>query len=38
MKKDNLASSATARSIGMSFEAEFTDKDGEACEVYSIGR
>ena len=38
MKKDNLASSATAKSVGMKFESEFTDKDGELCAVYSISR
>ena len=38
MKKDNIASSATARSIGMSFESEFTDKEGELCEVWSIDK
>ena len=38
MKKDNTASSATAKSAGMKFELEFTDKDGELCEVYSISR
>lgn len=38
MKKDNLPSASTARSIGMSFESEFIDAEGEKTEVYSISR
>ena len=38
MKKDNAASSATAKSVGMKFESGFTDNEGELCEVYSISR
>ena len=38
MKKDNAASSATAKSVGMKFELEFTDNEGELCDVYSISR
>ena len=38
MKAENLASAATARSIGMTFEREFTDAEGEKTAVYSITR
>lgn len=38
MKKDNLPSAATARSIGMRHVGEFTDAEGEVTAVYMISR
>lgn len=38
MKKDNLASAATAASVGMSSVGEFTDGEGEISAVYAITR
>ena len=38
MKAENLASAATARSIGMTFEREFAGAEGEKTAVYSITR
>lgn len=38
MKAENLTSAATARSIGMTFEREFIDAEGEKTAVYSITR
>lgn len=38
MKTSNLASAATARSNGMSFVGEFTDREGELSSIYRIKR
>lgn len=38
MKKSNLPSVATARSIGMTFIEEYTDSEGEQTVVYGISR
>lgn len=38
MKKDNLPSAATARSIGMRNVGEFTDAEGEVTAVYMISK
>lgn len=38
MKKDNLASSATARANGMRCRGSFTDREGEISEIYAITR
>ena len=38
MKKDNIPSSATARSNGMSLIKEFTDSEGEQSAAYCITR
>jgi len=38
MKKDNLPSRAVAAAIGMSFQNEFTDAEGEQTAVYCIDR
>ena len=38
MKKENRASSATARANGMRFRTAFTDREGEISEVYAITR
>lgn len=38
MKSDNIPSSATAVSIGMSFQSEFTDEQGEHTAVYRLDR
>ena len=38
MKSDNIPSSATAVSIGMSFQSEFTDEQGERTAVYRLDR
>ena len=38
MKKGNIPSSATAMSIGMTFDREYTNGEGEMTAVYSIER
>ena len=38
MKKENAASSATARANDMHFLTEFTDTEGKATAVYAITR
>lgn len=38
MKKENLPSAATAKSIGMNFDYEYTDGEGEMTCVYSLKR
>ena len=38
MKKDNLPSSATARSIGMHRDHDYTDQEGELSSVYFLER
>ena len=38
MKSENIASRATAKSIGMSFLYEYTDEEGEKTSVYSVAR
>lgn len=38
MKKENIPSAATAKSIGMTFDYEYTDGENELTEVYSISR
>ena len=38
MKKENAASSAVARAIGMHKTDEYTDAEGERTEVYAVSR
>lgn len=38
MKSENIASRATAKSIGMSFLYEYTDEEGEKTSVYAVSR
>ncbi len=38
MKKDNIPSAATAKSIGMTFDFEYTDAENEITCVYSLPR
>lgn len=38
MKKSNVASSKVATSIGMKFERNFTDVEGETTSVYAVTR
>ena len=38
MKKENLASAATAQSVGMTWRDEFTDGEGEQTTVFGISR
>ena len=38
MKSENIASCATAKSIGMSFLYEYTDEEGEKTSVYAVAR
>lgn len=38
MKKSNIASSSVALGIGMKFERDFTDAEGETTSVYAVTR